>query len=410
MRIVYLSPSGQMGGAEACLIDAIAVLREARPHWSVSLIVGEDGPLSGRAQQHGTEVHLLPLPAALAQLGDSGFSSRAALATRMISTTPSVLRYRAQLRSLLNRIKPDLIHSNGFKMHVLGALAKPLGSALVWHIHDYISSRPVMAQVMRRLSARPDAIIANSKHVAEDTREVVGRRAHIVPILNVVDLKQFTPEGLILDLDELSGLPAATPGTVRVGLVGTLAWWKGHRLFIRGLAEVDHSVPIRGYYIGGAIYKTQSQESLDELRAYASKLGISDRFGFTGIVSEPGAAMRALDVIVHASTEPEPFGRVIVEAMACGKPVITTGLGGAAEIVSLGDFSLTIDPNQPSSVGTAISKLAADPQLRDRLGSNGLSTARRSFGRERLARELPAVYEEVLSRVHGTRSSRTAHA
>jgi len=205
-------------------------------------------------------------------------------------------------------------------------------------------------------------------------------------------------------------MAAAPEGTVRFGLIATLAWWKGHKLFLEELAQVDRSLPWRAYYIGGALYKTQSQASLDELRKLAAKLGIADRVGFTGVISEPAKGMRALDVLVHTSTEPEPFGRVIVEAMACGKPVITTGLGGAKEIVNLGEFALTIDPKNPEELGAAITKLVSDPALRRQLGSNGLSTARVHFGRERLARELPPVYEEVLSRLHGTEFTRAARA
>jgi glycosyltransferase involved in cell wall biosynthesis len=409
MRIVYLSPSGQMGGAETCLIDALAVLRDARPEWKTAVVIGEDGPLAPRAREQGGEVHLLPFPPELARLGDSGLSGRASLAARLLSNSPAILLYRSRLRSLLRDIKPDLIHTNGFKMHVLGALAKPRGSALVWHIHDYISSRSVMAKVMGRLSRRADAIIANSKHVASDTRAIVGHSAPIYPILNVVDLAQFTPEGPQLDLDALSGLPPAPEGTLRVGLLGTLAWWKGHRLFLQGLAQLDPALPVRGYYVGGALYQTQSQQSLDELRQFARELKLDNRLGFTGVISEPASAMRTLDVLVHTSTEPEPFGRVLVEAMACGKPVVTTALGGASEIVSFGDFALTIDSKNPTSLANAISKLAADRDLCRRLGSNGLSTARHHFGRERLARELPPVYEEVLSRVHAPKSTR-AHA
>ena len=197
---------------------------------------------------------------------------------------------------------------------------------------------------------------------------------------------------------------------VRVGLLATLAWWKGHRLFLESLAKLDPQLPFRAYYIGGALYSTQAQASLDELRRYAHELGLSDRIGFTGVVSEPAAAMRALDVVVHTSTEPEPFGRVIVEAMACGKPVITTGLGGAAEITRLGDCALTVEARSPDTLTAAIAKLVADSALRIELGSNGLSTARAHFGRERLARELPPVYEEVLSRIHGPQFSRPAHA
>jgi glycosyltransferase involved in cell wall biosynthesis len=410
MRIAFLNPSGQMGGAEHCLIDALAVLRQARPTWELAVVLGEEGPLAACAREHGAEVHLLPFPAEVARLGDSGQSGAASLVSRMAFTAPSAVRYRYQLRTLLQAINPNIIHTNGFKMHVLGALAKTPGAALVWHIHDYISSRAMMARLMRRLAPRADTIITNSRHVAEDTRKVVGTVANIVPMLNVVDLDEFAPQGPALNLDALSGLSPAPPGTVRVGLLATLAWWKGHRLFLEGLAGVDRNLPVRGYYIGGALYKTQSQESLHELHRTAIELGVADRVGFTGVVSEPAAAMRALDIVVHTSTEPEPFGRVIVEAMACGRPVITTALGGAAEIVSLGDMAVTIDARNPASLSSAITKLAADPAFRARLGSNGLSTARRHFGRERLARELPAVYEETLSRVHGTQFIRGAEA
>lgn len=399
-----------MGGAETCLVDALAVLGDVRPHWKTTVVIAEDGPLASRAREHGANVRVLPFPPELARLGDSGQAGRASLAANLISNSPSILLYRSQLRSLLRDLKPDLVHTNGFKMHVLGALAKPQSTALVWHIHDYISSRAVMARIMRRFSRRADAIIANSRHVAADTRQVLGHLPSIYPILNVVDLTEFTPAGPTLDLDALSGFASVPDGTLRVGLIATLAWWKGHRLFLRGLAKVDPALLVRGYYIGGALYKTQSQESLEELRAYARELGVSDRVGFTGVVAQPAAAIRALDILVHTSTEPEPFGRVLVEAMACGKPVITTALGGASEIIAHGDFALTIDPQNPVSLANAIANVCADPTLKHRLGSNGLSTARLHFGRERLARELPSVYEEVFSRVHGPNSSHAAHA
>ena len=395
-----------MGGAEACLVDALAVVRQARAQWQTVVILAEDGPLAGRSRENGAEVHLLPFPSEIAKLGDSGQKGRASLAWRMAFTAPRAMSYRSALRSLLDQIRADIVHTNGFKMHVLGALAKPKQAATVWHIHDYIGSRAVMARLMRRLASRTDAIITNSQHVADDTRRIVGDGAHIVPVLNVVDLAEFTPDGPSLDLDRLSGLNPSPAGTVRVGLIATLAWWKGHRLFLRGMAALAPEMPVRGYYIGGALYKTQSQESLDELRQFARELGVAGCVGFSGVVSEPAAAMRALDVLVHTSTEPEPFGRVLVEAMACGKPVITTGLGGAAEIVSLDDCALTIDPQNPESLADALRKLASDTDLRRRLGQNGQSIARRHFGRERLARELPAVYEEVLSRIHGPRTSR----
>jgi glycosyltransferase involved in cell wall biosynthesis len=79
--------------------------------------------------------------------------------------------------------------------------------------------------------------------------------------------------------------------------------------------------------------------------------------------------------------------------MACGKPVISSGVGGAGEILMMGDFALAFKLNNPDSLANAITRLATDPKLRALLGRNGLNTARERFGRDRLARELPPVYE-----------------
>jgi glycosyltransferase involved in cell wall biosynthesis len=394
MRIAFLDPSGQLGGAELCLLDMIAVLRQTRPEWDIHMIIAATGPLADRASSLGAVVEIVPFPAELAALGDSNGGRKLSLLLKILGATSSILGYRDQLRAALNRVQPHFIHSNGFKMHLLGAMARPRPSALVWHIHDYVSSRPAMARLLRLYTRRTHSIITNSKSVAEDVRLSLGSKRKIIPILNVVDLAEFSPEGSTLNLDALSGLPPAPGGTVRVGMLATMAWWKGHRLFLDALAKLPADLKIRGYIVGGALYQTGStQETIEGLREYASRIGVGDRVGLTGFVPEPAAAMRALDVIVHASTEPEPFGRVIVEAMACGKPVISSGVGGAGEILMMGDFALAFKLNNPESLADAIERLATDPKLRSLLGRNGLNTARERFGRDRLARELPPVYE-----------------
>ena len=150
-------------------------------------------------------------------------------------------------------------------------------------------------------------------------------------------LRRFFPEGLTLNLDVLSGLGPAEPGTIRVGLVATFARWKGHSVFLNALSRLSASSRVRGYVIGGPIYKTTgSQHSIEALRLETARLGLAGRVGLTGFVDDTACAMRALDVVVHASTEPEPFGMVIVEGMACGKAVIASQAGGATEIFEQG--------------------------------------------------------------------------
>jgi glycosyltransferase involved in cell wall biosynthesis len=218
-------------------------------------------------------------------------------------------------------------------------------------------------------------------------------------IYNAIDLSRFSPVGPVLDLDALAGLPPANPETIKVGLVGTLARWKGHSVFLRAVSLISGGIPVRAYVVGDAIYETKgSQYTIDELRAMTRELGIEHKVGFTGYVEEPASAMRALDILVHASTRPEPFGLVIAEGMACGRAVITTGTGGAAEIVSPPSDALTHIPGDAGMLARRIEQLAVDPQLRADLGMVARANVARRFDRTRLAHEFAAVYCEVTQR------------
>jgi glycosyltransferase involved in cell wall biosynthesis len=153
---------------------------------------------------------------------------------------------------------------------------------------------------------------------------------------------------------------------------------------------------VRGYVIGGPIYQTAgSQHTLGELRELADQLGLSGRVGFTGFVAAAPAALRALDAVVHASTEPEPFGMVIAEAMACARAVVVSRAGGAAEIVSDGVNALTHAPGDARDLAARIERLAGDARLRSELGQSGRRTVRDCFDRRRLSAELLPVYRAV---------------
>jgi glycosyltransferase involved in cell wall biosynthesis len=401
LKIVYLNPSGQMGGAERSLLDFMASLRAAEPDVALELIAGADGAFLDQARALGVAARALPYPRALARLGDAGAAGGGGSSkTRLLGklgraslSTPSVALYTTRLRHALSAAAPDLIHTNGFKMHVLGAWAAPRGVPLLWHIHDYVSSRPLMAHLMRAHAGRCAAAIANSRSVAGDVRAACGAGLRVFPIHNAVDLTRFSPEGPALDLDRLACLPPPSHPVVRIGLVATMAQWKGHEVFLRALAMLADEPRVRGYVIGGALYQTEgSQRDLDELRRLAERLGLAGRVGFTGFVDDAAAAMRALDVVVHASTQPEPFGLVIAEAMACGRAVVVSLGGGAAEIVTPGEDALVYEVGSVPALAERMRELARDPVLRAALGASAAQSARRRFARERLADELMPIY------------------
>ncbi len=395
MRIAFLSVSDQIGGSEVMLLEILRELRRAHPSWPLHLVLPGTGPLAERATTLGVAVVPLAMPGSLARLGEWGLTGRrhAAIAMRLLRVAADLPSYESRLRETLAAIEPDVVHTNGFKAHIVAARAWRRGRGLVWHMHEYISARPVTRTLVRQYAARASAIVANSDSVAADITGIVGPRTEIRVIHNAVDLSRFNPAGAVEDIDGLCGMERALAGTVRIGLVATLSRWKGHETFLRALASIPASVPVRGYVVGGALYDTDgSQHTTAELRALAASLHLDGRVGFAGFVPDVDRVMRALDVVVHASTMPEPFGLVIAETMACGRVIVTSGTGGAGELVRDGVDAVTHRPGDFAGLAAALTRLASDRALRARIGVEARQTAMRRFDASRIAGAFADVY------------------
>ena len=412
LKIVFLSPAAQRGGAEAVLLELLGVLRATRPAWSLHVLAAEDGPLLAAVRTLGVAGETLPFPAALRAFGENRQAAGSARPTRpwerivakaarfagWLKAAGGVLLYAWRLRRRLRQLRPDLLHSNGMKTHLLGALARPGRTPLVWHLHDYLGSRPAMKPLLRRLAGRCALVVANSQSVAADVRAALPGGPAVAAVYNAVNLDVFRPAGPTLDLDRLAGLPPAPAGTVRLGLVATFAFWKGHEVFLRAAAATPGAN--RFYVVGGPVYATAgSQRTLAELRALAGSLGLGERVGFTGFVAEVPAAMRALDVVVHASTEPEPFGLVIVQALACGRAVIISEAGGAAELVEPEVSALAHPPGDVAALAAAMNRLASAPELRARLGAAGRRRVEARFTTRQMAGQIVPLFEELAGKV-----------
>jgi glycosyltransferase involved in cell wall biosynthesis len=397
MRIAFLSVSAEFGGSESALWQLVRGIRRLTPAAECVVIVPREGTLSARVRDVGASVRVVPMPESLASFGEWSLRGATAVARRsaaLLAGVRAVAPYQRALHAVLGDVDPDVVHTNGFKMHVLGSRAAPRGAAVVWHLHEFVSNRPLSRRLLRHHAPRASAIVANSRSVADDARRALGDPAPVTHVHNAVDLLEFSPSGFTADLDAMCGIPAAPPGTIRVGLVATFARWKGHESYLRALAGV--TTPVRAYVIGSPMYDTAgSQHTLEELRGISASLGLADRVGFTGFVPRPAAAMRALDIVVHASTEPEPFGLVIAEALACGKAVIVSAAGGAAELVADGMDAVTVAPGDTAALTRAIERLAGDPLMRAQIGAAGRASAVRRFDPDVFTRAFLDIYDRV---------------
>ncbi|MGE5813184.1 MAG: glycosyltransferase family 4 protein [Acidobacteriota bacterium] len=391
MRIIHLCSSGRVGGVETSVIAMIESFRAVEPAWDVAAIAPEQAAFLDRARRLGCQTTALPFPRALARFGEA--AAQKGMVGRG-SAGLAALAYVMRLRRTLRRLAPDVVHAHGIKMLVLSGWAAPARARLVWHVHDYVAGRDASARALRAASGRCRAVIANSRSVADDFRARVPGRAPVTVVYNAVNVDRFAPDGPRIDLDRLAGTGSSEPHPVRIGLAATLGRWKGHEVFLRALSRLPPDRRWRAYVIGDAVYQTHgSQWSMAELKALARELGLEGRVAFTGLIEDMPAALRSLDIVVHASTQPEPFGMSIAEAMACGRPIVVAMAGGAAELVRHGVDAIEYPPGDDAALARAIAALVEDAECRNRLGEEARRTATRAFDARRLGPELRRVYE-----------------
>ncbi len=273
------------------------------------------------------------------------------------------------------------MHTNSLKSGLYGSLAARLARRpVVWHLHDRLAADylPARAVTLMRRAVRvlPTTLVTNS----EATRATVPRPPR---------------SGVTVVPNPVAPMPgrSLSPEVERVGMIGRLTPWKGQSVFLRAFARAFAGTDVRATIVGAALFGEDAYEQ--ELHDLAAALEIADRVDFLGFRSDIEAQLESIDICVHASVVPEPFGQVIVEAMAAGVPVVAADGGGAAEIVADGKTALTHPPGDVDALAAALTRLAGDSDLRERLVAAGRERAR-DFGPEAVAERLDQAYRTLL--------------
>lgn len=381
MRILYLNTGGSaQGGAERSLTLLIRGM-VSRGH-DVYVAVLSPGDAGGAFAAAGATV--LSRTARLDRVRRHG--TWLAFVAGMARSVPAVARLVRLVRHDARDFRVDIIHSNGFRTHLLAPLLRGGGWRVVWSLRDRAPRRPQRV-ALAVASVAAHAVVANSRFTAQQLSD--RRRVDVVP--NPVRAEALVPRD---DARARLGLPA---DRAVVAVVAHLHPSKGHHLVLEAMAGWEGDDRPYLAIAGACLYGEASNEYEEELRNLTASYGLEEDLVLLGGVADVGLVYSSADVVVQPAIHPEGFGRVVVEAQLAGIPVIATDIGGAQELIEDGASGLLVPPGDPAALRTAIARALRCPDLTRRLVDGGTASARR-FSEERHVDAMDEIYRRVLSR------------
>lgn len=393
-RVLYVDQTGQLGGAELCLLDSIL---ERRTQLGLSdhhdqVVLFDEGPFATALRRQNASVHVLSSSDKIANIRKDAGIRQHALAIG------SVGRLTWALRRLCRDY--DIVYANTAKALLTSSIAcVRLGTPLIYHLHDLLTAshfsalnRRLLVNAANRVATH---VIANSAATAEAFFAAGGHESKVSVIPNGFDLSQFSHPATTSQIrDEL-----------RIGtsplcaLFGRFSPWKGQDVAIRAIAHVPG---VHLLLVGDAIFGEQAYTR--EIRDLVDDLRLTDRVHFLGFRNDVRELMHACDIVVHCSSAPEPFGRVIVEGMLSGTPVIASRGGGAAEIIQEHETGLFCEMGDATSLANRIRHLIDQPGFASKLAERADVVARSKYGLS----DCVARMNQVLDEVHQAHSVRRA--
>jgi glycosyltransferase involved in cell wall biosynthesis len=355
LRVLHVSHTAHAGGSEMALAR---LLSQEPPLWAATVCAPAAGDAFEPLRRRGIEVRRC-----LPDLPTGGTRGRdPLLAARYLAA----LRAGAQaLRrsSLLG--EADLVHANTAAAAIMCALAVRGASVpLVVHLRDLVTTESLGRFALAAFTGiglrRADGVIANSRSTLESAAGRLGPAVAGAVIPSPIGLTR-----------PVAG-PAVRRSVRAVGMIGRLQPWKGQHVFLDAFARAFRGTDVRAHLAGAPLFG--AADYAEELRRQAGELGISGQVSFLGHVEDVASFLDSMDLVVHASTRPEPLGQTVLQGLAHGRPVIASAGGGPGEWITSGVNGLLVVPGDPVALAAALTELAGSYELRARLAAAALRT------------------------------------
>ncbi len=381
-RILYVNHTGRVSGAEKVLLNIVRCLDNAS--YKPYVLCPTDGELIGQVRALGVEC--FPLSTIRAR-----FSWRPDLLLQSLVTLWMAL---SEMRKSIRALAPDLVHANSIRSGVVASLAA-IGTRkpVIWHVHDTLPSHS-MSNVIRLLAylIRGTRVITVSRSTEEAFRGSFSFGERVRTIYNGVDFSRFPHKGTgnsafreEIGISERDFLVCA---------VGQICARKGLLELIDALWAIHTEAQHIHLAIVGKVVFPHEAGYLDVLHVAVKEAGLEACVHFTGERDDVPPVLQSADLLVLNSTD-EPFGLVLIEAMACGTPILATRVGGVPEIVTDSESGWLIDSGDTASLSQKLLILSQDRSSLLRVAQTAYYTTCPKFSLQQFQRELVGFYAEL---------------
>ena len=380
MRILFLDQTGKLGGAELALLDVV------KPYRRDSLVgLFEDGPFREKLNQHHIPVQILASKSLSVRKSSGliqGFSS-------MRQLLPLIYKV-AEIGKIY-----DLIYANTAKALVVGALASLLSKRpLVYHLHDILSKEHFSQSNIRLL------IFLSNRFVSQVIADSDATKLAFIAAGGHPNLVEAVYYGFEPDkYQNLAPLPDEMEQSLNlkdkfvVGHFSRLSPWKGQDILIDALSQCPPNIEV--LLVGDALFG--ETDYVEKLHRQVADLQLENRVHFLGFRSDVPQLMSACNLVAHTSTAPEPFGRVIVEAMLCGTPVVAAAAGGAAELVDHEKTGWSIVPGDANALAEVIKTCYAQPDRAAAISQHAQQQATQRFNMNDINNKIARLLTKISS-------------
>lgn len=381
MKILYVHAKGEVGGSD---ISLLTILKSINKNLFLpNVIVPKKGPFFKDYKKYCGKCEEVKFTVLKSPDNVMEFLKN------LVWFIPSILL----IWRVIKKWNIDLVHVNTIVIPSAVIAAKLAGKPIIVHKRELIVSNKIASwglDIITFLFA--DKVIAISNAVKYNSIKFLQKKT--VVIYNGVDPSEFSSKRS----NKLRKLYRIPQKTLLIGIFSRIEPWKGQDIVIRILPKILTKIGNVKLFIFGQYYTSKGKRYFEEIKKLVDELKLDKFILFPGTVKNINKVYGEFDIVILPSIDPEPLGRVAIEAMAAGSAIIATDNGGTKEIIDNGKNGLLVKAGNLNDMENAIIKLARTPDLRDKMSIKGRETVQKHFNIRTIVRGVESVYENLIER------------